>query len=180
MAVMATSPMLTREDLDALPDDGLRHELIDGTFVMTPAPGMAHQDFAFALAMTLRNALIDTDLKVVQAPYDVLLGTNVVEPDILVAPRTAFTERCLPSAPLLVVEVRSASTGWLDEGRKLSLYEQAGVAHYWLADPHGPSVRILQLVDGRYQQVGIVEGDDELTVSEPVAIAVRPSVLARG
>ena len=28
MAVMATSPMLTREDLDALPEDGLRHELI--------------------------------------------------------------------------------------------------------------------------------------------------------
>jgi hypothetical protein len=41
MAAMA-SKTLTRADLDALPDDGLRHELIDGSFVMTPAPGMAH------------------------------------------------------------------------------------------------------------------------------------------
>jgi hypothetical protein len=36
MALVA-SRMLTRDDLDALPDDGLRHELIDGSFVMTPA-----------------------------------------------------------------------------------------------------------------------------------------------
>jgi Uma2 family endonuclease len=177
---MATSPMLTREDLDALPDDGLRHELIDGTFVMTPSPGMAHQDFLFALAVTLHNTLMGSGLKVVQAPYDVILGTNVVKPDILVAPRAAFTERCLATAPLLVVEIQSASTGWLDEGRKLSLYEQAGVAHYWLADPRRPSVTILQLVDGRYQQVGMVEGDDELTVSAPVRIGLRPSDLAKG
>ena len=37
MALMA-GRMLSRADLDALPDDGLRHELIDGSFVMTPAP----------------------------------------------------------------------------------------------------------------------------------------------
>ena len=36
---MPVDNMLTREELDALPDDRLRHELIDGAFVMTPAPG---------------------------------------------------------------------------------------------------------------------------------------------
>lgn len=49
MSVMAARE-LTRADLDALPDDGLRHELIDGAFVMTPAPGLPHQTLAFALA----------------------------------------------------------------------------------------------------------------------------------
>jgi hypothetical protein len=34
MSVMAARE-LTRADLDALPDDGLRHELIDGAFVIT-------------------------------------------------------------------------------------------------------------------------------------------------
>lgn len=38
MALMA-GRILTRDDLDAQPDRGLRHELIDGSFVMTPAPG---------------------------------------------------------------------------------------------------------------------------------------------
>ncbi len=41
MAVMA-SRMLSRADLDALPDDGLRHELIDGAFVKMPAPSQLH------------------------------------------------------------------------------------------------------------------------------------------
>ena len=63
MAVMA-SRMLSRADLDALPDDGLRHELIDGAFVMTPAPGMAHQDFAFASGKKLRTATEGADPKV--------------------------------------------------------------------------------------------------------------------
>ena len=125
-------------------DDGLRHELIDGSFVMTPAPGMAHQDFAFALARALHAATEGTDLKVVMAPHDVAIGAHVVEPDIVVAPRVAFTERDLQMTPLLVVEVRSPSTAWLDEGRKRSIYPPGvGSPTAWLADPAEPSITIL-------------------------------------
>ena len=178
MALMA-SRMLTRDDLDALPDDGLRHELIDGSFVMTPAHGMAHQA-AFALARALHAAAEGTDLKVVMAPYDVVIGANVVEPDIVVAPRAAFTERDLQTAPLLVVEVRSPSTAWLDEGRKRSLYEGAGVAHYWLADPFAPSITILELVDGRYEQTQFARNEEVLTISTPLEIDVIPGKLVKG
>jgi len=55
---------LTRAGLDALPDDGLRHQLIDGAFVMTQAPGMAQQDFAFASGKKLRTATEGADPKV--------------------------------------------------------------------------------------------------------------------
>jgi hypothetical protein len=44
MAVMPAGTALTREDLDALPDDGRRHELLDGAILVTPSPGFAHQD----------------------------------------------------------------------------------------------------------------------------------------
>jgi Uma2 family endonuclease len=179
MAVMA-GRMLTRVDLDALPDEGLRHELIDGAFVMTPAPGMAHQDFAFALARMLHMATAGTDLKVMMAPYDVVIGSNVVEPDILVAPRAAFTERDLPTAPLLVVEARSPSTAWLDEGRKRSLYEESGVAHYWLADPAEPSITVLELVQGRYEQTACPRGEEALTLDKPFPIDVVPARLVLG
>jgi Uma2 family endonuclease len=179
MAIMA-GRMLTRVDLDALPDDGLRHELIDGAFVMTPAPGMAHQDFAFALARMLHAATAGTDLKVMMAPYDVVIGSNVVEPDIVVAPRAAFMERDLPTAPLLVVEVRSPSTAWLDEGRKRSLYEESGVAHYWLADPAEPSITVLELVHGRYEQTACARGGEVLTLSSPFDIDLVPTRLVLG
>ena len=102
------------------------------------------------LCLVLRAACEGADLKVLFAPVDVILGSSVVEPDLLVAPACAFTERDLPGAPLLVVEARSPSTAWLDQGRKRALYEEHGVAHYWLADPSEPSLTVLDLVDGRY------------------------------
>ena len=61
MAVMPVDNMLTREDLDALPDDGLRHELIDGTFVMTPAPGVGHQSMSAELTAVLRRPVRGPD-----------------------------------------------------------------------------------------------------------------------
>ena len=180
MSVMATSRLLTRADLDALPHDGLRHELIDGTFVMTPAPGMAHQDFVAALYRSLHTAVSGTDLKVMFAPIDVALDSNVVEPDIVIAPRHAFTERGLHVAPLLVVEVRSVSTAWIDQGRKRSLYEAAGVVHYWLADPAGPSMTMLTLVEGRYEQTAVVRGDEDLEVDQPFRVSLNPTRIAQG
>jgi Uma2 family endonuclease len=180
MVVMPVDSPLTREELDALPDDGLRHELIDGAFVMTPAPGVGHQRMIAALYRTLWLACAGTDLRVLFAPLDVVLGDSVVEPDLVVAPASAFTERDLPSPPLLVVEVRSASTGWLDEGRKRTLYEEHGVAHYWLADPAAPAITVLELEDGRYQQTAFAMGDQTIDVDAPFAVALNPVTLARG
>ena len=177
MSVMAI--MLTREDLDALPDDGLRHELIDGAFVMTTPPGLPHQSMVGAVHIALVHASKETGLKVLLAPFAVALGPNVVEPDLLVAPREAFTQRDLPSAPLLAVEVRSPSTGWLDEGRKRTLYEEYGVGSYWLVDPVKPSIRVLELVEGRYTQIATATGDQTIELTAPFPIALNPAELAR-
>lgn len=180
MSVMATSRMLTRADLDALPEDGLRHELIDGALVMTPAPGFRHQRMSGALFKHLSSQTSGTGLLVLYAPFDVVLGHNVVEPDIIVAHESAFGEHELATAPVLAVEIRSPSTRWLDEGRKREIYEQFGVASYWLVDPVEPAVTVLELTDGKYAQIGMARGDQSLVVSAPVSMTLNPSVLARG
>jgi len=43
MAMPATRTDWTVEMLDALPDDGQRHEIIDGELFVTPAPSDVHQ-----------------------------------------------------------------------------------------------------------------------------------------
>lgn len=180
MAVMVGEKVLTRADLDALPEDNLRHELIDGAFVMTPAPGRAHQRMVLALYRLLWSASRGTDLEVLVAPFDVVLGANVLEPDLVVAPRSEFTERDLPTAPVLVVEVRSHSTAWLDSGRKRELYQEAGVPHYWLVDPRNPSITALDLVDGAYRVRADAHGDQSLTLTAPFPVVLNPAGLARG
>lgn len=180
MSVMPVNNLLTRADLDALPDDGLRHELIDGAFVMTPSPGVGHQWMSAALVDVLRSAARGTGLAVLYAPLDVVLGPNVVEPDIIVAPEEDFAEKDLPVAPLLVVEIRSPSTAWIDKGRKRTLYEEHGVASYWLADPATPSLTILELVGGRYTEVAHATGDQTITLTSPVTVTLNPAALARG
>lgn len=44
----------TPEDILALPDDGARHECIDGVHLVTPTPRIGHQRAAMALARRLR------------------------------------------------------------------------------------------------------------------------------
>ena len=67
--------------------------------------------------------------------------------------------------------MRSPSTGWLDEGRKLTLYEEYGVASYWLVDPSQPSITVLELVEGRYTQTAMATGDQTIEVTAPFPIA---------
>jgi Uma2 family endonuclease len=178
MALMPVDNMLTREDLDALPDDGLRHELLDGTFVMTPAPGVRHQRMLARLYSALSTACEGTNLEVLFAPVDVILGASVVRPDLVIAAPGAFAERGLQTAPLVVVEIQSPSTAWLDAGRKRSLYEEHGVAHYWLADPGEPSLVIMDLVDAQYVETAHAVGTSSITIESPFEVTLTPAALA--
>ena len=177
MAVMAAANVLTRADLDALPDDGLRHELIDGQFVMTPAPGTAHQIIAASFVEILRPLVRGTELRVLSSPYDVVLGPHVVEPDVVVAPRAAFTGKDLTAPPLLVIEILSPSTRHLDYGRKREIYAEAGVRHYWIVDPDEPAITTYELVDGDCRKAAHASGDETLEAHQPVPLSITPAEL---
>ena len=102
------------------------------------------------------------------APFDVVLAEDtIVQPDLIVARRTDFTERDLPVAPLLAIEVLSPSTRRVDLTLKLSRYETAACPSFWAIDPDTPAVTVYNLRDGTYVEAAHVEGDDELTVSTP-------------
>lgn len=170
---------LTRADLQALPDDGHRYELVDGVLVVSPSPRHLHQRAVGNLHVMLRAAC-PPELEVVLAPFAVALADDTeVQPDLLVAPRTQFTPRELPGPPLLAVEVLSPSTRRFDLLLKRDRLEQAGVPSYWLVDPDVPSMTVLELHDGRYNEVASGRGDDEVRVDRPFSLAVPVSALTR-
>ncbi|WP_206070998.1 Uma2 family endonuclease [Knoellia koreensis] len=167
----------TRADLEAMPDDGRRHELIDGTLLVTPAPTPRHQ----RVSMRLSALLYDTatpGFEVLTAPLDVVLADDtVVQPDLLVARGDAFSDKDLPVAPLLAVEILSPSTRLIDLNLKKARYELAGCPHYWVVDPQAPSLTAWALRDGAYVEVASVSGDETYAASEPFAVEVTPSAL---
>ena len=176
MALARTSP-LTYHDLMGMPDDGRRHELLDGVLLVTPAPSTRHQACVGAVYRLLHAQRRPGEV-VLTAPYDYLVSqSTVLEPDVLVARLEDLTEANLPATPLLVVEVLSPSTRRIDATAKRRAYEEAGVPAYWMVDPEEPSITVLELVDGRYVERAAVAGEESVTVTEPFSVILTPARL---
>jgi Uma2 family endonuclease len=168
---------LTRADLDAMPDDGRRYELIDGLLMVSPAPRPVHQVVVGNVYMALRAAR-PSDIQALFAPLDVALSDDtVMQPDLLIAYRSDFTERDLPVAPLLAIEVLSPSTRAYDLLLKKDRLQRAGCRHYWVVDPDVPAVTAWTLRDGVYVETATATGAEVLSVSEPYEITLVPAAL---
>jgi Uma2 family endonuclease len=140
MATITPATKLTYADLLLWPEDGQRHELIDGEHSVSGSPTVRHQRVLRDLFMALAAFVEQHGLgEVLFAPLDVLLSDHdVLEPDLFYVARersSLLAERCVHGAPDLVVEVRSQSTRTRDLGPKRSCYEKFGVAEYWVVDP---------------------------------------------
>jgi Uma2 family endonuclease len=176
----------TVEDLERMPDDGLRYELLDGMLLVSPAPGVWHQEAAGTLYRLLHSAC-PPELHVVVAPFE-WRGSRrtALQPDVLVARRgdlLATPEgKFLAQPPVLAVEVLSPSTRRIDRLSKLSAYEEAGVASYWLVDPGpgSPSLQALDLVDGRYVEAGCPSGEQTWHAQRPFPVTIAPADLIAG
>ncbi len=172
---------MTRDDLAALvpeePDDGHRYELIDGALIVTPAPGFRHQLVSVRLIVLLHEAC-PAGLAVLAAPFAVGLSVDTeVQPDLLVAPRDAFTDKDLPGAPLLAVEILSPSTRLIDLNLKKARYEEAGCASYWVIDPIEPRLTVWELRQGAYVEAADVGPEDTWTAERPYPVTIRPGSL---
>ena len=180
MSAVTTLPFsraLTYDDLADLPDDGHRYELVDGVLIVSPSPVTRHQRIVGNLYLVLR-ASCPADLEVFLAPFDVVLADDtVLIPDLLVARRSDLTERNLPAAPVLAVEVLSPSTRRFDLMVKHSRLEAAGCAHYLVVDPDVPSMILWSLRDGAFVEVARAARDDAVTLGVPYPITIVPSAL---
>jgi Uma2 family endonuclease len=140
----------TYSDLVALPDDQLRHELIDGEHFVSPSPAIPHQvilwNLAEALGPYLRANPIGTALT---GPVDVKLSPHtVLVPDLVYFTASRFArvvnEKHATAAPDLVVEILSPGTRRRDKGRKRAVYDREGAREYWMVDPEARSITVLR------------------------------------
>ena len=104
---------LTYDDFVLFPDDGQRHELIDGEHYVTPSPNLKHQAVLGNLHLAIGGWLAQNPIgRVFFAPFDVVFTQfDVVEPDLLYLSNAraaqVLTSANVQGAPELVVEVGS-------------------------------------------------------------------------
>jgi Uma2 family endonuclease len=165
---------LTRADLDRMPDDGHRYELVDGVLVVSPSPRRLHQRAVLRLLRALDDAC-PPELEVLGAPFDVVLAEDTVMiPDVVVARRADLTDEDLPAVPVLAVEVLSPSTRRFDLVLKRSRFEAAGVPAYWVVDPDEPRLIAWELRGGSYVEVADVRGGEAHVAALPYPVTVTP------
>lgn len=172
---MATSShfdrRLTYDDLVGMPDDGLRHEIIDGVHFVTPSPARRHQDLSIRLIVAIGVYLNDHPGagRLYHAPFDtVFTRWDVVEPDLLFIAAdqlNVLTPANVQGAPALVVEILSPGTKARDLDVKKPLYDRGGVREYWIVDPDANMITIHRRAgDGGFPVVQSLPNDaSELT-----------------
>jgi len=129
----------TVEDLEDLPSDGNRYEVIDGELFVTPAPSYRHGAAVGEIFARLREFLRRERVGFAfGAPIDIgFAADRVVEPDVVILPLIAGRrpEHFRDVRRVLVaIEVVSPSSARADRVDKRDLYRAEGVAEYWVVD----------------------------------------------
>ena len=173
----------TAADLDHLPDNGLRYEVLNGQLIVNAAPKPRHQWVIKWLERALDDAAPDDHY--VLAGIGVLIGDDEPIPDLTVARGAVpMDDRGVPVADVaLVVEVVASSTTLQDRMVKPAFYAAAGIPNYWRIEinPFKGRFRAERLPvlfayalddSGEYQLAHRVPADQLVTLRSPFAFPV--------
>jgi Uma2 family endonuclease len=161
----------TVSDLEGLPENSDRYEIIDGELLVTRAPHFDHQDTAGAIYMALRIWSQQSGLgKAAMAPSVIFSSTDAVIPDLVWMSQSRLQDSLdasghLTQAPELVVEVlsNSAQDKKRDYETKLKLYSIQGVMEYWIVDRQQPSIEVFRRDRGLLSKTMTLYEGDQLT-----------------
>ena len=137
MGMPANETYWTLEKVRALPDDGNRYEVLDGTLLVSPAPSLRHQIAVGLLYEILAKYTRKHGIgRTIMSPADIELSpSRMVQPDIFVIPAEIHATTWQEITTLLLtVEVISPSTARWDRFDKRTRYQEKQVPEYWVVD----------------------------------------------
>lgn len=150
-SMSTAKPVSSIAELLALPEDGMRHELLRGLHVVTPSPRFDHQRIVTALMLQMGPVVESKgNLTLMTSPADIHLGEDtLVQPDLFVIEDRIVGDWTDAPKPLLVIEILSPATAARDRGIKRQIYMDAGIAEYWIVDIEGRCVERWRSGDAR-------------------------------
>jgi Uma2 family endonuclease len=163
-------PLMSVDQLDALPDDGNRYELIEGELFVSRAPGIPHQRVLLNLEIALSTYLAGNPIGILVPGAGVVFSDyDAVIPD-LVFVRREHWDRVVANdrfvaAPDLLIEI--VSSGEANRARDLvakrRLYGKYCGKEYWIVDLENRSIMVFLLEGEKLEQVAKLTDEDEVT-----------------
>jgi Uma2 family endonuclease len=168
----------TVDDLDELPDIGVRYEIFDGSLLVSPAPHARH-----VRATTLLRDLLSEQrppaIRICEnAGFIVHSRRSYFIPDLFVMPTAAFNKDADlfdQGDALLVIEVLSPSNPGNDLVLKRHYYATGGIRQYWIVDPMARTLTVLDLDGDTYVERAVVEPGQVWQTDEPFPIRLDPA-----
>lgn len=132
----------TVEDLELLPDNDSRYEIVDGELYVAKQPHMHHQIVCGKVFKLLENWNDQTQIGIpIFEPGVIFTNDNAVVPDVVWISNERYATALqedgkFHSSPELVVEVLSpgSENERRDREVKLKLYSRRGAEEYWLVN----------------------------------------------
>jgi len=132
--------LMTADELLAMPDDGMRHELVRGELTTMPPPGVEHGDIAAEIAMQMRMFVKQHKLGkfYVETGYVLATGPDTVRgPDVSFVrnERLVKTQKYYRGSPDLAVEVMSPDDRLSEVTAKVAEYLSGGTTVVIVVNP---------------------------------------------
>ncbi|MEW5860097.1 MAG: Uma2 family endonuclease [Cyanobacteriota bacterium] len=161
----------TTADLELMPDNGTRYEIIDGELFMSRSPHLSHQRTCGNIHFELRTWSLSSGLgEAFINPGIIFTEADNVEPDVIWISKEKLAALVddsghLTGAPELVVEV--LSSGVQNERRdreaKLKLYSVRGVQEYWIVDWRLQKIEVYRRSNSALQLIATLFSNDEIS-----------------
>jgi Uma2 family endonuclease len=160
------------DDLYDLPNDGMRHELVDGCLVISPLATVPHARIANYLWDALSNVAPD-DVTVVLCAGLVVNARTYFAPDLVVVPSDAMDRddrAFVPADILLVAEILMPDNAGNDLVTKRHYYAACGIPEYWVIDQSPTALTAFRLHGKAYPGTEPVYGIYETSTPFPLRL----------
>ncbi len=183
---MTLSPIkMTARQFLQLGEDppGIKLELVKGAVVVSPSPRPRHAFVVGRLLQILWNHVEAGDIGELFNDVDTIFGEHDVRrPDVLYFTKARLHligETAMQGPPDLSVEVLSPGNANYDRKEKFKLYEESGVAHYWIVDPDARTIEGYKLSGKKYRASGHGKNNDVVNLPPFETLSLKLSDLWR-